>query len=121
LATVTVHVSNEVFVINANGELGYEDMITIANEYNANTLIRVAVWNLANSNLSIEARARIKQNTLSGVYELGSPPLKKIIFVTEYGTDYSLLSILSVMAEVHSVGIEYHTCRSMNDARDWIH
>jgi hypothetical protein len=113
---------DDLLILSVSGKLTATSFIDAVREYYGTGEARNVIWNLSVGALQLLTKSDLREiaETAAASCRGGARSGGKTIFVAHDEDEYRLLCSYLAIAESVGVPIEYHVCRFMNDARDWL-
>ena len=122
MAIITTKNENKLLKVSVDGRLSFNEMLPVTDEYYSNPNIEIILWDFRNAAIirnSGDLVALVAKNN-GKVSSLNTLAVKKVLFVTDKLEDYALLCVYTHMFKSNSSNIDYHVCRTMDDANEWL-
>ena len=122
MSTIEIKSEDNFIIISVNGKLTATRFIETATGNYASGTAKNVIWNLSHGSLKLLSISDLKTSAhaVSMSCKDGIRTSGKTIFVASADEDYSLLCTYNAIIESKRIPIEYHVCRFMADARDWL-
>ena len=122
MAKITTAIKDDLLTITVIGNLTAIDLIDVINAYYTSGKIIDVIWDLTDGSLqsitSDEFKTiaqAAKMATLAGTRKDG-----KTVFVGNTTSEYNMIRLYTVIAEISGVPVEYNVFRTIEDAKCWI-
>ena len=122
MAKITAITENKLLKVVVEGKLSFSEMFPVTDEYYSNPSIDIILWDFRNAAI-IRNSGDIVALVAKINLKISSPEalsVKKVLFVTDKLEDYALLCVYTHMFKNSLSKIDYHVCRTMDDANEWI-
>jgi hypothetical protein len=122
MAKIEIARENDLLILSVSGHLTVKCFTDAVREYYGAGTARNVVWNLSVGTLQLLTKSDLKviAEAAAAACRGGIRCGGKTIFVAHADDEYKLLCTYLAIAESAGVPVEYHVCRFMNDARDWL-
>lgn len=122
MATIDIKTVGSLLVVSVTGNLASKEIIAVVKEYYSNGVVKNVIWDLTNGSLESISTKGFKeiagatlQTITDGVRQGG-----KTVFVGNSTTEFGLMRMYAVIAEIAGVSIKYTVFRTIEEAQQWI-
>lgn len=122
MVTIDIKVAGDLLIATVNGDLIANEVIEVIEEYYPKGIIKDVIWDLTNGTMKTITNQEFKniaRATLESVSN-GSRQGGRTVFVGNNDTEFGLMRMYTVIAEMTGVTITYTVFRTLAEALQWL-
>lgn len=119
---IDIKIENNLMFVNATGNLTVDEVMAVVNEYYPNGAVKDVIWDLTNGTLQSISRDGFEKIAKASKVAVsnGARQGGKTAYVAGTLSDYGLMRMYTIIAEMAGMPTNYHVFNTVDEAINWI-